>query len=198
MNQQEGLWSGKFGSDYTERNKDHNLQSNIELFKKVLNSDMHHVLEFGANIGQNYHAIKTINKCTSYTGVEINKDAFKELKKIEGIQTYNQSIFDFKVDYQRQMVFTKGLLIHISPNDIDKAYQKIYDSAKKHIVLMEYYNPTPLEVEYRGGKDRLWKRDFCGEMLAKYKDLVLIRYGFIYHLDSNPQDDLFYFVMEKR
>jgi spore coat polysaccharide biosynthesis protein SpsF len=53
-------------------------------------------------------------------------------------------------------------------------------------------------VEYRGYKARLFKRDFAGEMLDKYRDLSLLDYGFVYHRDPNfPQDDVNWFLLEK-
>ena len=55
-----------------------------------------------------------------------------------------------------------------------------------------------MTIEYRGHKDRLFKRDFAGEFLKKYSDTKLIDYGFLYHLDSNfPQDDETWFLIEK-
>ena len=45
----------------------------------------------------------------------------------------------------------------------------------------------------------LFKRDFAGELLDKYKNkLLLLDYGFIYHRDTYPQDDLTWFLMEKQ
>ena len=64
--------------------------------------------------------------------------------------------------------------------------------------MAEYYNPSPVTIEYRGEKDKLFKRDFAGEMLDKYQDLKLIKYGFIYKRDTTfPQDDITWFLMEK-
>jgi len=44
----------------------------------------------------------------------------------------------------------------------------------------------------------LFKRDFAGEMLDRFKDLELLDYGFVYHRDNNfPQDDLNWFLLRK-
>ena len=65
--------------------------------------------------------------------------------------------------------------------------------------VCEYYNPSPTSISYRGHTDRLYKRDFAGEMLDIYSDLRLVDYGFSYHRDSAfPQDDISWFLMEKR
>jgi hypothetical protein len=53
-------------------------------------------------------------------------------------------------------------------------------------------------VNYRGYQDKLFKRDFAGEMLDAFKDLKLLDYGFTYHRDNQfPQDDMTWFLLEK-
>lgn len=81
---------------------------------------------------------------------------------------------------------------------MQSVYEVLYDSSKRYICIAEYYNPTPISVSYRGHQERLFKRDFAGEMLEKYPDLQLIDYGFVYHGDANfPQDDVTWFLLEK-
>ena len=64
--------------------------------------------------------------------------------------------------------------------------------------MIEYYNPSPVAIMYRGHDDRLFKRDFCGELLDKYKDLELVDYGFCYRRDPVfQQDDMTWFLMRK-
>jgi spore coat polysaccharide biosynthesis protein SpsF len=39
----------------------------------------------------------------------------------------------------------------------------------------------------------------AGEMMERYPDLALVDYGFLYHKDPVfPQDDITWFLMEKR
>ena len=86
----------------------------------------------------------------------------------------------------------------INPEMLDTVYDKLYESSKKYILVCEYYNPSPVAIDYRGHSDRLFKRDFCGEMLDKYSDLKLIDYGFSYKRDpAFSQDDITWFLMEK-
>ena len=77
-------------------------------------------------------------------------------------------------------------------------YEKLYTASNKYILICEYYNPSPVNVSYRGHSDRLFKRDFAGEMLEKYIDLKLVDYGFCYKRDKAfPQDDITWFLLEK-
>jgi len=77
-------------------------------------------------------------------------------------------------------------------------YQKLYEATGKWLLVCEYYNPSPTVIPYRGHTDRLFKRDFAGEILERYPDLKLVDYGFAYRRDpAFPQDDITWFLMEK-
>lgn len=201
-NEQEQFWSGEFGDDYTERNRgDRLLSSNIALFSRIfsgINITVNSLIEFGPNIGLNLKAIRHLLPGCELSAVEINKSAVEELKKIDRLKVYHDSIFDFSIDYPRDFVLSKGLLIHLNPDMLGKAYETIYQGANRYICLVEYYNPTPLEVSYRGHQGKLFKRDFAGEMMDSYPGLRLTGYGFVYHRDYNfPQDDVTWFLLEK-
>ena len=92
----------------------------------------------------------------------------------------------------------KGVLIHINPDFLSKVYEILHKSSKRYICVAEYYNPSPLEVSYRGHQGKLFKRDFAGEIIDKFKDVCLVDYGFVYHRDAYPQDDITWFLLEKK
>ena len=132
------------------------------------------------------------------TGVEINSKAANELSKWGGCNVINESIFDYKDSKKYDLSMIKGVLIHINPDMLNNVYEKLYDSSDRYILVAEYYNPTPVNISYRGYNDRLFKRDFAGEMLDKYSDLELVDYGFLYHRDKYfEQDDINWFLLEK-
>ncbi|USK69964.1 pseudaminic acid biosynthesis-associated methylase [Peribacillus asahii] len=196
---QETFWAGKFGDEYIKRNQ--NYLVNIPFFAKVLSktTNVASIIEFGANIGLNLKAIREILPKASLSAIEINPNACKYLETLGDIEVYNQSLLDFKTDHKRDFVLVKTVLIHINPELLSDVYQLLYETSKKYICIAEYYNPTPVEVTYRGHKDRLFKRDFAGEMLNKYPDLELVDYGFLYHKDNNfPQDDITWFLLRKK
>lgn len=200
--EQEEFWAGKFGDDYISRNNNSQLlSSNIFLFSSILRStsSISSVIEFGANIGLNLRAIKTILPSVNCTAVEINSAAVNELRLLENLNVYHGSIFDFCADDKKDFVLIKGVLIHLNPDKLNDAYNVLYSSSSRYICIAEYYNPTPVEIEYRGASGRLFKRDFAGELMDKFNDLELIDYGFIYHRDKNfPQDDITWFLLEKK
>jgi spore coat polysaccharide biosynthesis protein SpsF len=198
--EQEAFWAGEFGDDYSERNTGTRwVESNQVLFSQMFagTDKPDSVMEFGANIGLNLLALKQLIPNAELSAIEINQQAVARLQEIEGLKVYAQSILDFEPDYQREFVFSKGVLIHIAPEQLGTVYELLYASSSRFIGLAEYYNPTPVEISYRGHSDRLFKRDFAGEMLDKFPDLKLRDCGFAYHRAEYPQDDLTWFLLEK-
>lgn len=199
---QEKFWAGTFGDDYVDRNTNNmGIINNMALFSKILThtNNVQSVVEFGANIGLAVQAIKNLKPQAKISALEINEKAVQTLQTIGLENVYHSSLLDFTVDYQRDFVFTKAVLIHIDPSLLHHAYNILYQTSKRYICLLEFYNPVPIDVVYRGHANRLFKRDFAGEMLDIYKDLMLVDYGFAYHRDPNfPQGDLHWFLMEKR
>ncbi|MBE6499183.1 MAG: pseudaminic acid biosynthesis-associated methylase [Methanobrevibacter thaueri] len=201
--EQEEFWAGDFGEKYTERNNDANIVcSNISIFSKIFNrtKNVKSCLELGANRGLNLLAISNLIPDINMKAIEINEVAAEKCSKIPNVEVFKGSILDYQIESETyDLTFTKGVLIHIAPEKLENIYEILYKSSKKYIMVAEYYNPTPVELNYRGNTGKLFKRDFAGEILDKYPDLELIDYGFIYHRDYNfPQDDMTWFLMEKK
>ena len=198
---QEKFWAGEFGDNYIQRNRNAKIvPGNINMFSKILDNTrgVNSVIEFGANIGLNLIAIKTLLPNVKLSAIEINKKAVDNLKKIQGIKIYHKSILEFSPDYKRDLVLIKGVLIHINPDMLSLAYDALYKTTRKYILIAEYYNPSPVSIDYRGHKDKLFKRDFSGEMLDKFKDLHLVNYGFTYHRDNDYDfGDINWFLLRK-
>jgi len=147
----------------------------------------------------NLRALRLLYPRVELNGVEINGDAARQLAAFIGSErVYQGSIFDYPVDRTAELSLIKGVLIHINPEMLELVYRKLYESSSKWILLCEYYNPTPVSIPYRGHSDRLFKRDFAGDMMGLYPDLALVDYGFAYRRDAAfPQDDISWFLMRK-
>jgi spore coat polysaccharide biosynthesis protein SpsF len=201
--EQENFWAGEFGNEYIGRNIGSDLlASNLAFFAKALAqaSQLHSCIEFGANVGMNLKALQLLYPKQDQYAIEINPTAAAELAKlIPSDQIHVNSILDFTPDRTWDLVLIKGVLIHINPDWLPQVYEALYQSTGKYLLVCEYYNPSPVTISYRGHTDRLFKRDFCGEVLDQYPDFKLIDYGFAYKRDPNfPQDDITWFLMEKR
>lgn len=200
--EQEQFWAESFGNDYIKRNNEEwLLASNINFFSKALKQagKLNSCLEFGANIGMNLKAIKMLFPEIQLKGIEINPEASLHLAEWLGQENvFNGSILDYEEPNKVELSLIKGVLIHIHPDMLPQVYHKLYESSTKYILVAEYYNPSPVSIPYRGHKDKLFKRDFAGEMLDVFSDLKLVDYGFVYRRDpAFPQDDITWFLMEK-
>ena len=200
---QEAFWAGTFGNEYIQRNRSvEYLASNLNFFSKTFQQvgRPSSLIEFGANIGMNLKAIQLLFPNIHLFGIEINQQAATELASLIGTpNVFNGSILDYEPAQTFEVALIKGVLIHIHPEKLPDVYEKLYHTSNKYILICEYYNPSPVAIPYRGHQDRLFKRDFAGEMLDKYSSLQLLDYGFAYKRDKAfPQDDITWFLLEKR
>lgn len=200
--EQEGFWAGEFGNEYSTRNVGTNwIAANTALFARILGRTrgVRSVVEFGANIGLNLQALHGLLPDAELTGVEINATAAATLRDWGRAAVVETSILDFEPARTWDMALIKGVLIHIDPAQLPTVYDRLFAAAARYICVVEYYNPSPVALQYRGHGDRLFKRDFAGELLDRFADLALVDYGFCYHRDANfPQDDVTWFLMEKQ
>ena len=200
---QEEFWAGEFGTEYIGRNDSAQmLASNLNLLSKALKQAgrISSCLELGANIGMNLKALQLLYPGIHLRAVEINPDAAKILANLIGENNvFEGSIFEYPITNKVDLSLIRGVLIHINPDMLPVVYEKLYQASNRFILVGEYYNPSPVAISYRGHEDRLFKRDFAGEMLDKYPDLKLVDYGFVYRRDPVfPDDDITWFLMEKK
>lgn len=201
--EQESFWAGEFGTEYIQRNQGEALlASNLYFFTKALRAarGVKTCIEFGANIGMNLKALKLLHPTQEQHGIEINADAALQLAQvIPGEHVYQTSILDFQPRQAWDLVLIKGVLIHINPDALPHVYDKLVATCGRYLLVAEYYNPAPVAIPYRGHTDRLFKRDFAGEIMDRHPKMQLVDYGFAYRGDPNfPQDDITWFLMEKR
>lgn len=96
------------------------MASRLSTFSKIFRGvqSVRSVIEFGANIGLNLEAIKLLLPNVELAAIEINKSAIEELKKIDSVEVYASSILDFEPDITRELSLSKGVLIHINPDEL--------------------------------------------------------------------------------
>ena len=199
---QEKFWSSDFGNSYTDRT--HKVRkyftTRVKMWSDILMhaNDVRSIFEIGSNTGLNMDVINfLLNKKISTNGIEINKKA-TDLAKKNKHKIKNVSVLDFKPKKKYDMSISCGVMIHINPNYLNKAYDVLYKTSKKYILISEYFNTQPVTINYRGHTDRLFKRDFAKEIQKKY-NLKLIDYKFMWSNDNiYPCDDTTWFLFKKR
>lgn len=200
--EQEAFWAGEFGNAYIERNQSaEQLASNLDFFSRSLSGtrNLDSCIEFGANVGMNLRALKLLYPQQQQHAVEINPKAAQILSEfLPTGHVVNQSILTYRPNRMYDLVLIRGVLIHINPDMLHKAYEALHEATGRYLLVSEYYNPTPVSLPYRGHTERLYKRDFAGEIMDQYPDLRLINYGCCYRRDPRfVQDDENWFLMEK-
>lgn len=198
--EQEAFWAGEFGDQYLQRNNfDKHFYSKLVSWGKMLRSahGVKSIRELGCNIGLNLLALNKLQPDLDLCGVEINENAVKKANELNVAAIKQASILDPIKDKQVDLTFTSGVLIHINPQYLKNVYDNLVNGSNRYILIFEYFNPTPVVVNYRGNEERLYKRDFAGELIDQY-GLKLIDYGFIYKRDNfAPRDDSTWFLLEK-
>ncbi len=200
MRQTEAFWQGEFGNEYTERNRGR-IEINKRFFTRAFMAAewFDSLIEFGAGSGENLMALNELAPKMTLVGVDINPLAYqmleKNLDKCESALALQGSFLNMTFP-KYDCAMTKGVLIHMAPEDLQTAYEKLYETAGRYILIAEYFSPEPREIEYRQHAGKLWTRDFGGEMLDKYPDLKLLDVSFHYNRTTG-QDNITAWLMEK-
>lgn len=179
--EQEAFWAGAFGDEYTERNR-LTPASRVPFFSEILSlaPGVQSVCEIGANAGHNAIALQSLIPSLRITAIELNSSAFATLSSIPGITAIHSSIQNYRSESRFDLVVTCGVLIHINPDDLPQVYRKMAALADMYVLINEYFNPTPLEIKYRGHSGKLFKRDFAGEFLDTTEGFEPVGWGFLW------------------
>jgi spore coat polysaccharide biosynthesis protein SpsF len=202
LTEQEAFWAGDFGKDYIRRNQGEELlATNLNFFVRAL-ANSHGVkscIEFGANIGMNLRALRLLYPNQEQYAIEINEEAVNSLKEIlPEDHIHHGSILGFNVEKTCDLALIKGVLIHINPDVLPQVYDKLVAATNRYLLVCEYYNPVPVSIDYRGHKEKLFKRDFAGEIMDRHAGMQLVDYGFTYHRDPDfLHGDISWFLMQK-
>lgn len=198
--EQEKFWAGDFGLGYIDRNNSEKLlYSKVAMWAKMLRgaNTVTSIRELGCNIGLNLLALKRLHPEINLSGIEINEEAAKQAAELNVADVKQGTILEPINEEKVDLTFTAGVLIHINPDYLKNVYDNLINGSNRYVLVAEYYNPAPTKITYRGNEDRLFKRDFAGDLIDQY-GLKLIDYGFVYKRDNwAPQDDVTWFLLEK-
>jgi pseudaminic acid biosynthesis-associated methylase len=168
------LWKSQFGREYTDRN-DHEKPERIDAWRRLLGGIKPvRALEVGCNVGWNLEYLRRLGVHELF-GVEPQSYAVTRAKA-RGFEVKQGTAFELPFsDASMDLVFTSGVLIHISPATIGDAIDEMYRVSKRWIVAIEYDHPTETEINYRGHEGALWKRDHGALWRTRHPDLREVR-----------------------
>lgn len=190
---QSNTWQDAFGNAYTDRNPQNIEELDVlwvkeyGITREAMNTEFlagldrsMSILEVGANLGLQLSMLRHMG-FENLLGVDVNPYAVRHAKSIHpDADIIRGSALDLPFKGSAfDLVYTSGVLIHISPTDIPKAMDEVYRVSKRYIWGFEYYAPNLAEVEYRGQKGLLWKTDFKKGYTDRFPTLRVVK-GQIY------------------
>jgi pseudaminic acid biosynthesis-associated methylase len=203
QNEQQHFWKEQYAKDYISKNDNYDLGGGLKCWATMLQrtEKINSLLECGSNVGKNIRVLNNILPATSKSIIEISPDAYKIVtERYELHKTFNGPILESSFEKNEfDLVYTMGVLIHIHPDDLLANMQKMFQYSSRYILMGEYFNRTPVMIEYHGEKDRLFKSDF-GKLFLENFPVKLVDYGFLWgHLYDNAGfDDITYWLFEKK
>lgn len=203
--QQEKVWKGDFGREYTERNTvdveglDQHWRRNYGVARSAINESFlsgiskdAKFLEVGCNAGNQLLMLRQMG-WKNLSGTELQPFALEIARsRVPGATFKLGSALALPwEDCSFDVVFTCGVLIHISPTDLPSVMDEIYRTTKEYIWGSEYYAPELTQVPYRDHRELLWKMDFAREYLQRFPDLELVKEQRLPYLDNANVDTVF-------
>lgn len=181
MTEQLNVWKGDFGDAYTDRVcKD--WRTRLPAFQHMLDGlPIKRVLEVGCNRGHNLVAlVEVLGEDSDVVGIEPNQYAL-ELARASSVKVGVLHGHSFDIPFKDEyfdLVFTAGVLIHISLADLPATLAEIYRVSKRYILTIEYFAEEETVIHYHGHDNLLWKRNFLKHFQTQFPDLVLIHSGY--------------------
>jgi pseudaminic acid biosynthesis-associated methylase len=203
LNEQQKFWAKDYANEYIEKNKAFDQKLGVDGWKIMLNkaSNITSILECGCNVGRNIGFLNSIMPESKKSIIEISKPAYDFVtNSYETDKSFNGSILDSSFEPNCfDLVFTCGVLIHIHPDELLVNMKKMFDYSKKYILIGEYFNRTPVMIEYQGQTNKLFKSDF-GKLFIQNFNVTCIDYGFLWgHIfDKAGFDDITWWLFEKK
>ncbi|MDO8499655.1 MAG: methyltransferase domain-containing protein [bacterium] len=206
---QQDFWQSDFGKNYSTRNTwdpttmDKVYAETYGVTRTAMNNEFikdlspRNILEVGCNVGDQLRFLQS-QGFSDIFGIEIQADAVERSKQLtKNINIIRGSAFDIPYkDKYFDLVFTSGVLIHISPKDIQSALAEIFRVSGRYIWGFEYFSEDYVEIEYHGQKDYLWKGNFAQMFLDAFPDLKLVKTKSYPYLANDKNVDVMY-LLEK-
>lgn len=196
----ESLWSGEFGSDYAQRNRDA-AQRREGFWNRLLDALKplpRTVLEVGCNVGGNLTHIAARIQPIGVYGVDINRSALHaarvELPDVNLLWSRAREL-PFR-DGWFDLAFTMGVLIHQPDDALPLVMNEVVRTSRRWVLCGEYHADENEEVAYRGQQGALFRRNYGRLYTELFPGLVQIDGGQLSAEDGF--DRVTYHLFEKR
>ena len=156
----------KLWNDYTDENKDSG-QKELSKFIYHVSTSLggKKICEVGCNIGNN---LSEFPLDLDIHGIDMNEHALEQARKNHPSFKFQCTSGD-KIPYDDSffdVVFTRGVLIHISKENLDSVLKEMLRISKKWVFNLEYFGEEGKMINWKRGDDLLWYRN----MKEKWSD----------------------------
>lgn len=156
MDYDTNLWD-----DYTDENeKGINFQADISKFIYFLSLGLgaRKICEAGCNVGNN---LSSFPHNTKVYGIDMNKYALEKAQKRFPTFTFkNENINNTSYpDSFFDLVFTRGVLIHITKDGVDAVLNELLRISNRWIFNLEYFGEDGKMINWKRGDNLLWYRN---------------------------------------
>lgn len=205
MTTQSEMWKGEFGDEYIDRNQPTTaaIRSRVRAYATILDhigsAPLASILECGANLGLNLRALRRLVGAELFA-IEPNERAGKiavddGVLPAANMRNATLESLPFEDD-SIDLVFTSGVLIHVPPEQLDRAYQEMHRVARRFVLSLEYFSKSPETIRYRGHSELLFKRDFGAKWLELFPDIEPVAQGFFWE-KTTGLDDITWWLFRK-
>lgn len=201
-NDQEDFWARTYAREYIEKNSRFDQRLGVEGWRRMLAEagPIGSLLECGCNIGRNIGFLEQLLPQASKSVIEISEPAYRFVtERFDLDRSFNGAIVDSDFEPASfDLVLTCGVLIHIHPDNLVANMRKMFNYSRRYILIAEYFNRTPVMIEYQGQRDRLFKSDFGKTFVTNFA-VNVVDYGFLWghQFDSAGFDDITWWLFEK-
>lgn len=176
------FWAGAAGDEYHQRNRvDFRLRER-SLFNGIMGiTNARSILEVGCGPGWNLNACKLAawnrasrgegNPWVETYGIEINPTAARQATLAGHAVMIDPITHPAHPLNAYDLVMSVGCLIHIPPAELEATMRGMVNASAQWVLVAEYHAEQEEMVEYRGEKDRLWKRNYgqlCQDLGLKH------------------------------
>jgi SAM-dependent methyltransferase len=154
MEYNSNLWD-----EYTDENEK-SVQDELAkfIYHLTLGLGAKTVLEAGCNVGNN---LRGFPSSSIVYGIDMNEKALNIARTRYPTFHFDKGSIT-KMPYrnsQFDLVFTRGVLIHINQNDMPLTVKEIFRVSKKWIINLEYFGEDGKMIKWKRGNGLLWYRD---------------------------------------
>lgn len=206
---QENVWRNYHGFRYVVHHMAENWQSTRTPFWEMLLQfvpDCRSILEMGCNIGANLKAINKLNPEIQISGIEINQHAVDVLRQSNVGEIHCGSILEADLGNTFDLVFTRGVLIHINPAELPRVLHNMAKHSQKYVLIYEHYSPTLVQPKgyarrVKGGEAgegyQFWQ-DYSGAFSALYPDWTVVQHGIDLRPGRAPKSGSMHWTLFRR